>query len=512
MNRQKEHILLATIMLIAGGVRIFHLGYFSMWFDEAASWHLARLPIAKIVELAKIDNTPPLYHILLHYWLKIIPDNDFWIKIPAMLFGLIAVFLTYRLGKELFSPQVGILASLITALSFNQVHYSQENRMYSLQVLLALCSTLCLVQSLRTDKLSYWSGWLIANILLFYNHLFGLFLFIAQGMYVVIDGKIMKGKWWKWGIANIILFIACSFWFPVIFSQMRAIQSDYWVNPISVKQLIVTAVSLLGGTDLGNKFWLAGFLNLAFLLPASVGTWILIRDGKRGDLILPILFFTPLIIVFIISLSGKSLFFGRYFVFLVPFLHIIMAQGILKVLGKWWKKITLIYLVIASMVFLYGYYTVSEYSELQKRPTRQLTERLRELALPGEIVIHQGIDKEGLEPYFVSLRYNRGRYREFLWRNEPLPFYFGKQIFREESRLTDFSRLAGEKRIWVVFLHSGDNYNQYGLPTSPPAKRLASGESYRLNVDELWEQLFVLGFRPDFREWFQNVALIEFVK
>jgi hypothetical protein len=499
-------------MSVAAAVRFYHLGYFSMWFDEAASWHLAHLPVAKIVELAKIDNTPPLYHILLHYWLQLIPDSDFLVKIPALIFGLIAVYATYCLGKELFSFEVALLSALITALSFNQVHYSQENRMYSLQVLLTLGSTICFLRMLKEYKYGYWIGWIICNILLFYNHLFGLFLFIAQWLYFILNLGSLKDKLSKWLFANLLLAFACAWWIPVIIRQMGAIQSDYWVVPLSWKQLIATAVFLTSGSDLADQYWLAGILNIPFTISAIAGTITLVLAKDKTKLLLPVVFFAPLFIVIIISLLGKSLFFGRYFLFLVPFLHLIIAYGILKSPLAKIRQIIIVAIITFSAVLLVGYYSFSDFSEPQKRPTKQMCERLKTFASPDDVIIHYGEDNQGLEPYFVALRYNQGRFREFLWRKEPLPFYFGQQIFREENRLTDLSRINGEERVWVVYLHYRSRFNYQGLPLSLPAKLPPDSGQLYANANELWSQLSASGFHPVHREWFRNILLVEFTK
>ncbi|MGZ4847178.1 MAG: glycosyltransferase family 39 protein [Halobacteriota archaeon] len=54
--------------------------------------------------------------------------------------GVLAIPMIYAVGRQLFNEETGLVAAFILALSSFNIYYSQEVRMYSLIVLLALTS------------------------------------------------------------------------------------------------------------------------------------------------------------------------------------------------------------------------------------------------------------------------------------------------------------------------------------------------------------------------------------
>ena len=511
MKRQNTY--LAAVLMLAGLVRVFHLGHFSMWFDEAASWRLASFSISRIVELARIDNTPPLYHIILHFWLKTGASSDFAVKIPALIFGWAAVYMTFKLGGLLFDRQTALFAALVGALSFPLVHYSQENRMYSLQVLLALIHIFYFVKGLREGGLRHWIVWLISGILMYYNHLFAVFLFIAEWVYFLASLKAYRGRWKSWTAANALLAAACAPWIPVILRQMGAIQERYWVQPVSFPQLFKTAVNLTGGTDFNGRHLLALALNLPFWTASAAGIYKLMSGSLKDRLLPPILFLTPFAVVLAISLRGSSLFFFRYFIFLVPLLHLIMVYGLLYGFGGL-KRVLMAGLILASLIiFLIAYYTVSDYSEPQRLNTRQAVHHIQESAGAEDVILHIAIHNYGLETFFVSTRYNRGAYREYIWRSLPLPFYFGRQTLPEGSKIDRVDVIADAPRIWVV--SQGSDSLISSLDKQLPRfleKRELFLRKYKLTLDELWEGLGERGYSLESTVRFDEIILYEFIK
>ena len=346
--RLNERTGLLLILVLAAGMRLFNLGGFSMWFDEAYSWHLAKESVSRIIELARIDNTPPVYHIFLHYWLKAGAVSDFMIRLPAAIFGILSVLFTFKLGKLVFDRRTALTAALLSAASFQLVHYSQENRMYSLQLLLGLISTYYFVLGLRTEERKHWLLWAGATVLSFYTQLFTVFLVFAQWVYFILTINANRKNIINWAAVNALVFIVCLPWLTVVFSQMGAIQDDYWVLPATLQEAVKAGFRLMGGTDIGDRYLLTALLNIPFILASIYGLVSLYRDRKGGDrLLFPLLFFLPIAVVYAISVGGQSLFYYRYFVFLIPYLLLIIAFGLSRPAG-WWQRMSANALVTVS--------------------------------------------------------------------------------------------------------------------------------------------------------------------
>lgn len=500
-------------MIAAAAFRLFNLGGFSMWFDEAYSWHLGNQAVPRIVELAKIDNTPPVYHVLLHYWIKAGADSDFMIRLPAALFGIMSIFFTYRLGKLLFGGKTALLAASISALSFQLVHYSQENRMYSLQLLLGLIATYYFVLGLRTGGKKHWLIWSLAVIVSFYTQLFTVFLVFAHWIYFLTTIKSSLNNLLNWIIANVIVLLACLPWITVIMNQMGAMKGDYWVLPATHLEIVKVGFRLMGGNDFGDRYLLTALLNIPFIAAALLGLQALWKNRNSSEArLLPIIFFLPIIVVFLISIGRQSLFYFRYFVFLIPFLHLIMALGLARLPDGWKKTAALTSQFAVLVVFLLSYYAVPAYSEIVRAPLRNAADYLIENAAPNAPVIHNTPGNYVMHTFYTGTRYTKGQFRDYVWRDTPPPFYFGSTLYKDEYGLVDLTSLAEEPVIWVESSIYGDlALNEAGLPTYLRGREELDSLP-AVHPDRLWLQLENAGYELKNKNWFGKTVVCEFVK
>lgn len=146
-GRQWNGLLLGVIVLLGLFLRLWQIGDKSLWIDEAFSVWVAEQPIPDALAwLARIDQHPPLYYLLLHFWLRM-GDDAATVRALSALLSALNVPVLYALGRRLWGPAVGLLAALILALSPFHLHLAQEARMYAL---------LCLCVSLAAWALAVW--------------------------------------------------------------------------------------------------------------------------------------------------------------------------------------------------------------------------------------------------------------------------------------------------------------------------------------------------------------------
>jgi len=74
---------LAIIITLMGGfLRVLLLGYKGMWLDETFSVWLANHSVADMLQwMIKIDQHPPLYYLLLHYWIARYGDTPYYVRL-----------------------------------------------------------------------------------------------------------------------------------------------------------------------------------------------------------------------------------------------------------------------------------------------------------------------------------------------------------------------------------------------------------------------------------------------
>src|SRR5664279_3851219 len=61
-------VVAAVAALLAGLVLRF-VAHTDLWLDEAQSVAIARQPLAGLFAALRQDGSPPLYYLLLHYWM-----------------------------------------------------------------------------------------------------------------------------------------------------------------------------------------------------------------------------------------------------------------------------------------------------------------------------------------------------------------------------------------------------------------------------------------------------------
>jgi len=130
-----------AICLLAFGLRVFYLGAQSLWYDEGLSVYLASLPPLATIQVSAITDHPPLYALLLGAWMQAAGRSEFAIRFLSLWWSVLAVALTWRVGRELLLDAIGAVGALLMAASALAVWYAQEARGYSLLLALTLIAT-----------------------------------------------------------------------------------------------------------------------------------------------------------------------------------------------------------------------------------------------------------------------------------------------------------------------------------------------------------------------------------
>ena len=102
-----------------------------------------------MVESLKEDTHPPVYYLMLRFFLRIFGDSITVTRSFSVLIGILSFFAIYWLSQSLFrSTFVSWISMALFAISPFHVLYAQEARMYSLWTLLILVSSASLVRAI----------------------------------------------------------------------------------------------------------------------------------------------------------------------------------------------------------------------------------------------------------------------------------------------------------------------------------------------------------------------------
>ena len=162
--------LLFAVTVTGAILRLFQIGSKCLWLDEAFSIWMGWQPVGEMLSwLVRIDQHPPLYYTLLHFWIKF-GDNAATVRALSALLGTLTIPVIYLLGRRLTGDdKVGLLAALLLAVSPFHVRFAQETRMYTLLALnvsLALYALARLLTDPRSAEtplgqqfVDFWQAW-----------------------------------------------------------------------------------------------------------------------------------------------------------------------------------------------------------------------------------------------------------------------------------------------------------------------------------------------------------------
>ena len=105
-----------AITLLGVGLRSYHLGFYSLWYDETfTAWTVAQTP-KDILWIGLQDVVhPPLYYLLLSFLIRLIGNSEFALRILSAWISLLGIPLLYQLGRRGWDRRVGLAAALLWA-------------------------------------------------------------------------------------------------------------------------------------------------------------------------------------------------------------------------------------------------------------------------------------------------------------------------------------------------------------------------------------------------------------
>ena len=213
--KEKYHIVILLLLLVlSAGLRLYQLGDVSLWFDETLTASKTLIPFNRIIDtMAETgEENPPGYFFLINIWSRLFGKSGFSLRFPSLIFSLLGVFTIYYLGKNLFSPKVGLMAALLLSISPYNINYAQEARMYSLVWSLGLGSFYFFYRWIRDGSTRALVFAILVNLLAFCISYSQVLIIITQNIIflIIFNRKLVK----RWLVSQIILLALIS---PLIF-------------------------------------------------------------------------------------------------------------------------------------------------------------------------------------------------------------------------------------------------------------------------------------------------------
>jgi hypothetical protein len=191
---------LVAILILAAIVRLTQLNAQSLSMDEVKDLQLARAGVANLQ--TSEDRFPPLYHLLLGAWLKVVPADATGRGFSALC-GVLTVAAVGGLGSVLGGRAAGLWAAGLTAVAPFMTWYSVEARAYSLYLLLASVSLWQFAAAMRDNRWSHWAWFAAASIAGAYTHYYFGLLIALSGLAFLVTRP--RGSELRRGLATFVV-------------------------------------------------------------------------------------------------------------------------------------------------------------------------------------------------------------------------------------------------------------------------------------------------------------------
>jgi len=385
------------ILVIAVILRLVAINQ-SLWLDEAIGALIVRdFSYSGIVsEFMQFDNHPPLYYLVLKFWVNIFGLSEVSFRSLSIIFGLGTILFTYKIAKKLnpfrdnFFPL--FTALLITTSQFH-IYYSHEARMYSMAAFWATLAIYSFLFLLKEGKnIAFWFLFSASFTAMVFTDYVPIFLFPVFPISAFLNGK--KINWWlKFAASLIPLVLFGFFWIPLFLIQA---EKGRWLlstlpawrqvaGGATIKQaLLVWMKFVLGRISFPRKIYYYSLVFLASIPTLISGLSALTKKEKRFNLIV-LWLITPLLLGYFASYWFPAFIYFR-FLYVLPAFYLIISYGVSSFKFKPIRTTLAILLVGVNLV---GWTIYMVDNGQQRENWRDAVSFVETNALDNEIVIFE---------------------------------------------------------------------------------------------------------------------------
>lgn len=183
-----------AIILLGALIRFHNLAADSFWIDEILTIRDAKLGLDV---LETVRDHPPLLYFLSFGVLDLVGENEFLVRLPSLVGGILAIPLMIAFGRVIKWPVAGLIAALLLSLSPAHLRYSQMARHYSLLMLFSLASYIALYLALSRPNARRWLVYAIIVAANMYTHFGSLLVLASQTLLITVwlIGKLYRRQW-----------------------------------------------------------------------------------------------------------------------------------------------------------------------------------------------------------------------------------------------------------------------------------------------------------------------------
>lgn len=313
----------------------------SLWLDEATTALVSQMSVVDFFSrFMPADFHPPLYYLVMHFWVSLFGVGEISLRIPSIIFGILTVYFVFLIAKNI-KLKWPLVPAFFLATSGLHVYYSQEARMYAMATFLV---TLAVYLYLNKR----WKLFAATLPMLFLTDYLSLIILPVLLIYTYFKNH-QNLKTFLLSCAPLLL--TSILWLPYLSRQLiagvalKSSSSGWWsiLGPVTFKNIaLIPTKFMIGRVNIDNK--------LIYLIAIIVMSVIFIYViGKARNKLIWSWFGLSLILGILISFFIPTLTYFRY-LFILPAFYLLLSESKSKV----FVAIILIINLIASSRYLFN--------------------------------------------------------------------------------------------------------------------------------------------------------------
>lgn len=329
---KRQSILECLVLLVVAlALRVWYIGKTDLGGDESFSLYMALQSVPDLVRMLCQGDNPPLWELLLHFWVKVFGISEVAIRSLSLIFSVLTVIPLYLAGEKYFHRFVGIAASLCYCFSTFSIYMAHESRVYSLIAFCTTCSVLLFISIVKDPKPFKFILLTFANLMLMYGHYLSVWVIVMEFLIALGIKPIRKKIWKPYLLHAVALLLLFAPMFPVLFTRFfDSGVHGTWIakttSPEALYDFLWRMCNVPVTTVLAIGILVASFIALIIN--------VVKKKCALGNIgILSLLWVVPLLVSFVLSYF-TGFFLDRYFYFLFPIFYLSVAAYCLYLFPK----------------------------------------------------------------------------------------------------------------------------------------------------------------------------------
>jgi len=487
LRRNPAYFGLVMIILLGAFLRFYTIGAKTIWLDEAFSiWVADHSLLSGWSWLIRIDQHPPLYYSLLHFWQMLFGDEQGTVRAFSALCSTLTIPFFYGASRRWTDTRTALIAAFLLAISPIHVRYAQETRMYAL-LTLGVAIALYFLARLLFDPRARRARLVLlglataeAAVMLTHNTATVFFPLALNGAI----GGVLLWKYTQGGVSSLpalndpaferrwlrTQLLAFAIWLPwSIFFVRQTIRVDQefwlWAPDLSrVSEVLYNFNAAFLPTGFpGQPWW-----HLLYWALALYGIYSLRRKPACGILLLTF-FLTPIIGELLVSLR-RPIFYERTLLWATLPYYLLLAAGLrtlagkiefnpsaalANALGRTGQRVRVEFaiqaLTLAIVITLSGFALTGYYQDFQKEDWAKAADYVAQNIAPNDLILFNATWVQLPFEYYFR-HYNTAAELRGL----PVDL-FDRGVLEPKMTQADIpymdTLLANRAQVWLVYSH-----------------------------------------------------------